>query len=273
MSIKAMSWAWDRNDLSPGQKLVLLAIADHADDQGYCYPGYEKLAAKCCMNRSTVVQHVQTLEAIELLNKMHRADSAGHRASNAYQLNFGNTKVEISNVGKTNVGFSEPRVGISNPEPSEEPSEINKPNTRARACEDDPNFDRFWSAYPNKKSKGRAKKAWAKIKPSEQLVETMLESIERAKTSFDWQKSGGQYIPHPATWLNDEGWESEYEPAAKQPSRERGNSHETNRRGYQSAVSRQEEAARQYREKRRAKGVYDEPEGVVIEGRFCRVKG
>lgn len=53
----------------------------------------------------------------------------------------------------------------------------------------------------------------------------------------------------------------------------RGSHHETNRRGYQSAVSRQEEAARRHREKRQAEGAYDEPKGNVIEGQFCRVKG
>ncbi len=70
-------------------------------------------------------------------------------------------------------------------------------------------FDRFWSAYPRKKSKGQALKAWKKIKPSEQLLETMLSAIERAKTSADWVKDGGQYIQYPATWLNAQGWEDE----------------------------------------------------------------
>lgn len=77
-------------------------------------------------------------------------------------------------------------------------------------------FDRFWESYPKKKSKGAAKKVWDKISPSEQLLETMISTIERAKTSIDWTKKapdGGNYIPHPATWLNAQGWEDEYDPA------------------------------------------------------------
>lgn len=81
-------------------------------------------------------------------------------------------------------------------------------------------FSRFWKAYPKKKSKGQAKKTWMKIKPSEQLLETILSTIERAKTSVDWQKENGRYIPHPATWLNAEGWEDEFVSIESNPDRE-----------------------------------------------------
>jgi len=70
-------------------------------------------------------------------------------------------------------------------------------------------FEKFWAAYPKKKSKGDAEKAFNAINPSEQLVETMLSTIERAKTSDDWMKDRGQYIPYPATWLRAKGWEDQ----------------------------------------------------------------
>jgi phage replication O-like protein O len=70
-------------------------------------------------------------------------------------------------------------------------------------------FNRFWSVYPKKRSKGQAEKAWKKIKPSEQLAAQIVEAVERAKTSYDWTKAGGKYIPYPATWLNAKGWEDE----------------------------------------------------------------
>lgn len=70
-------------------------------------------------------------------------------------------------------------------------------------------FLRFWAAYPKKKSKGQAWKAWKKINPDERLVDLMVSIIELAKTSDDWLEKGGKYIPHPATWLNAEGWEDE----------------------------------------------------------------
>jgi hypothetical protein len=70
-------------------------------------------------------------------------------------------------------------------------------------------FDRFWKAYPKRKSRGRAEKAFMKINPDEQLLATMIATIEQAKTSEDWIKQGGQFIPYPASWLNARGWEDE----------------------------------------------------------------
>lgn len=70
-------------------------------------------------------------------------------------------------------------------------------------------FDEFWKIYPKKKSKGQAIKAWGKIKFEDGLFDKIIKSLERAKQSKDWLKESGQYIPHPATWLNAMGWEDE----------------------------------------------------------------
>ena len=71
-------------------------------------------------------------------------------------------------------------------------------------------FESFWKAYPKKRSKGDAEKAWKAIKPNEELLKVMLSKIEEAKLSHAWQKENGQYIPHPATWLRAKGWEDEH---------------------------------------------------------------
>lgn len=73
--------------------------------------------------------------------------------------------------------------------------------------EKESSFDRFWSAYPRKVGKGEARKAFAKIKGVP--VDTMIQAVEKQKQSTQWQRDGGQYIPHPATWLNQERWEDE----------------------------------------------------------------
>jgi hypothetical protein len=70
-------------------------------------------------------------------------------------------------------------------------------------------FERFWTAYPRKKSRGRAEQAWRAIKPDEQLAERIIAAVERAKTSADWQREGGRFMPYPASWLNAKGWEDE----------------------------------------------------------------
>jgi len=70
-------------------------------------------------------------------------------------------------------------------------------------------FDKFWAAYPRKKSRGHAEKTWAKLNPSEHLIAEILAAVETAKTSEDWQRDAGRFIPYPASWLNACGWQDE----------------------------------------------------------------
>ncbi len=74
-------------------------------------------------------------------------------------------------------------------------------------------FALFWQAYPNKKSKGQAEKAWNKMPLTEILFTLIMSKLTEARSSPDWTKDNGQYIPHPATWLNAKGWEDEYQNA------------------------------------------------------------
>ena len=70
-------------------------------------------------------------------------------------------------------------------------------------------FDEFWKAYPKKKAKEAARKAWVKLKPDETLGKEIIQAvIESAKTK-DWLKENGKYIPYPATYLNGKRWEDE----------------------------------------------------------------
>lgn len=70
-------------------------------------------------------------------------------------------------------------------------------------------FDSFWSAYPRKVGKADAEKSFAKLNPDEHLLGVILAAVQRATTRDQWRKDGGQFIPHPATWLNRRGWEDE----------------------------------------------------------------
>ncbi|KKM78774.1 hypothetical protein LCGC14_1356520 [marine sediment metagenome] len=68
-------------------------------------------------------------------------------------------------------------------------------------------FDKFWEAYPRKVGKLQAEKAWHKLKPP---LSKVLFACQQAVESSQWRKNGGEFIPHPATWLNRGGWEDDY---------------------------------------------------------------
>ena len=70
-------------------------------------------------------------------------------------------------------------------------------------------FSAFWTAYPNKKAKPAALKAFTKLKPGAALLDEMLKAIATQKQWAQWQKDNGQYIPMPSTWLNQRRWEDE----------------------------------------------------------------
>jgi hypothetical protein len=78
-------------------------------------------------------------------------------------------------------------------------------------------FDVFWTAYPNKVGKDAAKRAFDRRKPDDELFGQMMNALENQKTSDKWTKDNGQYIPNPATWLNQGRWKDESE-SNSQPS-------------------------------------------------------
>jgi hypothetical protein len=75
--------------------------------------------------------------------------------------------------------------------------------------ETDTGFERFWAAYPRKEAKKDAQKAWKKLKPEPELIETILQAVERQKQTAQWQKDGGRFVPLPTTYLRGERWTDE----------------------------------------------------------------
>ena len=70
-------------------------------------------------------------------------------------------------------------------------------------------FDEFWSEYPRRVGKKNAyAKFIAAIKVGASFKEIM-EGLRRQKTSAQWTRNNGMFVPHPATWLYGERWEDE----------------------------------------------------------------
>ena len=65
-------------------------------------------------------------------------------------------------------------------------------------------FVDFWKAYPRKTGKGAAMNAWKKNPPP---LDKCLSTLNWQIKSDQWTKESGQYIPLPATWLNQGRWE------------------------------------------------------------------
>ena len=86
MSVRAMAWAW-RQQLSGPEKLVLMALADHADEDGICWPGNAHIARKCNLSQRSVQRHVKNLIDNGYMTAHRRFRNTGGQTSNRYALN------------------------------------------------------------------------------------------------------------------------------------------------------------------------------------------
>lgn len=84
-------------------------------------------------------------------------------------------------------------------------------------CDD--NFETFYQAYPRKIGKVNVEKWFNKNKPDEELMNKILTSLEEHKKLKQWQDK--QFIPYPATWLNQKRWEDELDTNLKVENKER----------------------------------------------------
>jgi hypothetical protein len=85
VSLKVMTQVWERTDLSQSQTLVALALADHADDEGECWPSLDRVAEKSRLKKRQTQRVIQQLEQIGIL-QVERA--VGRRNTNCYRFTF-----------------------------------------------------------------------------------------------------------------------------------------------------------------------------------------
>lgn len=97
MGAKATFWAWEQT-APTGAKMVLLALADTANDDGECWPGRKFIAEKCGMTDRTVTTHIKTLEGLGLVNVEPRPRDDGSQASNLYRLPVTQTRRVAGNI-------------------------------------------------------------------------------------------------------------------------------------------------------------------------------
>lgn len=95
MSIPALDWALDARTKNSGQKLVLIVLANYADEHGEAWPSQETIAAKGCMTSRAVRTHLAELEAQDLISQTHRYKKDGTFDTNAYKLHMDNQRKNL----------------------------------------------------------------------------------------------------------------------------------------------------------------------------------
>lgn len=137
MSVKVMSAVWERDDLDASERLVMLSLADHADDEGVCYPSIARLCKRTSMSDRGIQKVLSRLIDRGFLSVKV---GAGRSGSNRYFVNANPEPCSPPNPVHPEPGSPPPPNPVrKTPEPrSPKPSRtINEPsdsNARAALC-------------------------------------------------------------------------------------------------------------------------------------------
>jgi hypothetical protein len=97
-----MAKVWEHSQAEKEGLLVMLALADHADDSGYCYPGIERIARKCRVSSRTVQRHLKSLcEIGELRIERGRGVTVQGGVTNRYQITVSESGDKLTPGDKT----------------------------------------------------------------------------------------------------------------------------------------------------------------------------
>lgn len=164
--------------------VVWIWLLTHCNDKGVVTCGRQQIAEDCGVSESCVYRILKNFSKKYLENEAIINIKPNNRFSTIYILKWSELQKRVNNHRTT----------------SEQPPNTNK---QERINNNICSFATFWDVYPLKKGKKKAEESWNKIDP--ELYEKIIQSVEKQKAG--WKDP--QFIPYPATWLNQERWEDE----------------------------------------------------------------
>lgn len=175
---------WGVIDLKPGQVIV----------------SRSKLASELETGEQTIRTAMKLLKKMEILTSEVTSELTRITIVKWEEYQLG--KEELTSILTSTQPA--PNQHLTTEEELKEVKELKKKPIPANAGE----FEQFWTAYPKKKSKGAARKAWLKERPS---LAACLATLSWQKRSEDWTKDNGKFIPYPGKWLSEQRWLDEQE--------------------------------------------------------------
>ena len=88
MSVKIMSDVFEHSKTEGNARLVLLCLADCANDEGVCWPSIRKIAQKANLSEPMTKKYLNALISVGLVNREEREDHSGRQTSNFYTIDI-----------------------------------------------------------------------------------------------------------------------------------------------------------------------------------------
>lgn len=230
--------------VSPQAKVLFGILLWHGQTPERCFPGHARLAELVGIAERSVARPLRQLEEIGWIGRHRRIDRNGQRTSDGYTLRLTLVHADAPNVTTTRSCASQPRDSArpnrakSRGEHHQEEREEEEQPTRAvegevsedtspqlalvaesgdRTIEDE--FDEWWTFYADGKRKiGKpdARKAFRdavkRLGGWRKAEDVIVEGTNRWNRQWAAEKREPRHIPHPATWLRREDYESVPEP-------------------------------------------------------------
>lgn len=205
---------YDAN-LPPNAKLLYAEISALTNEAGYCYASNAYFEGLFSLSERTVIRLIRELETAGYVRiedggggKEIRKMYAGLNPLSPPDKNVSAPLTFLSVPPDKNVTHNKINNNINN-----NPPKAPQGGRREKhAAEWNPErFEAFWKFYPpvngKRPAKGRAIRAWDKLRPDDETIARMGKALRRDKQSPMWQKGIG--IPYASTWLNSRAWEDE----------------------------------------------------------------
>lgn len=193
MSVQAMAWVIEKSEHKLGSLIVLLMIANHAKSDGTdAWPAIKTIAREARMSESQVHRCIARLRRSgELCVQV----SEGPRGTNLYSLPKMLQRNLVEGRNLEGVAKTSKTQAEMTPEPS---LTVLKEKESAQSSRDE--FEAFYEQYPRKLGKLKAQRAWVKNFCEGHLAEILV-SLAAWKELPQWSEL--QFVPYPATWLNE----------------------------------------------------------------------
>lgn len=206
MSFTAMAWASKQKVKSANQKLVLLMLANYADDEDKCWPSKKTLSEVCCMSKTAICTSILKLEEAGFLKVEKREGT-----SSIIRLNTG-VRQEDRGCPPAVQGVSATRTGgVRHTDTNLSMNQSEEPITETISSDDE--FEEFWAAYPKRPNNPRKKAMAAYRKARKNVSQKQLLTAVALYAAYMAGESP-KFVAMAATWLNDERWNCDYEKAA-----------------------------------------------------------
>jgi DNA-binding transcriptional ArsR family regulator len=205
MSLSAITWAWSLELKNPTQKLVLMALCDHVDADGLCWPSVKLISERAGCKRRTVQRHLRALQDAGFIEAVPHYRTDGSQTSNRYRVNVTRGGDNMTRGGVTSdTGGASP---VSPHEPSLEPSVKKQHTSPRRQTPDYPSeFEEVWSVHP-RGSKKDALPEYRSAVPDRITHDRLLKALTSYVRSEVRDDFKGVHLHR---WIRDDRWDEQF---------------------------------------------------------------